>query len=443
MSGHPHHSGIVGPLEGSFQGESYSVTSVELLAGAWYQDRSLVLEFPAAWDVSVVGDEIAPALSPDDVEQSIRQPIDSQQLADLARGKKRVAIIIDDLTRPTPIGQLLPVILEELAAGGVHRDAVTVVVAGGTHDASEGDIATKLGGSLAGELKVIYHDRRRDLVDLGRSERGTPIHVNGWVAGCDLKIGIGGIYPHRVAGFSGGSKITAPGVCGMETARAIHSFRGASTRGGSLDTEFRGEIEDVATRIGLDFVVDVVVNQRREISAVFAGHRSHAFEHGVRFVRERFALTDRRPADVVIADAYPFDATLASAIHRGSFWPLANADEDATRVALAACPAGVSDHVLYPFRRRPTFTKRARRWLRRVIRKPQASSSKTPAPRWRGEYFLLSSDLNKDDVAGILTVTAVHNQWAPLLADLERRHSGGELRVVVYRCAPLFVPSEV
>ncbi|KPK62109.1 MAG: hypothetical protein AMS21_08110, partial [Gemmatimonas sp. SG8_38_2] len=113
------------------------------------------------------------------------------------------------------------------------------------------------------------------------------------------------------------------------------------------------------------------------------------------------------------------------------------------RVALAACPAGVSDHVLYPFRCRPKLAKRARRWLRRGISKPQASVSMRTAPRWPGDYFLLSSDLNKEDVAGILTVTAVHNQWAPLLADLERRHSGGEVRVVVYRCAPLFVPSEV
>ena len=109
---------------------------VRIFTGAWNGDREIGLAFPDAWDVQVVGRSPGPALSVDAMRARMRAPIGAPRLAELARGRKRAAVIIDDISRPTPTADLLPLVLEELEAGGMDLSQVTIVIAAGGHEAA-------------------------------------------------------------------------------------------------------------------------------------------------------------------------------------------------------------------------------------------------------------------------------------------------------------------
>src|SRR5262245_47406269 len=107
------------------------MATVELRSGAWYGDRAVRLEFPDGWDVTVAQGAHLAAMTDDGIRGRLRQPTGTRPLAELARGRRRAAVIIDDIMRPTPTARLLPLVLEELAAGGIARQEVCVVIGSG------------------------------------------------------------------------------------------------------------------------------------------------------------------------------------------------------------------------------------------------------------------------------------------------------------------------
>ena len=202
------------------------MSRVSLLSAAWYGDQEIRLTFPEPWKVSVIGGEEHPALDSRAIQERMDNPIGSVGLRELAAGRKKVAVLVDDITRPTPAALLLPLILQRLTAAGIPESAVRVVIAGGTHaPASKKEIFKKL-GSLPSAVQVISHDCRENLVFMGETSGGTPIYVNQAVLECDLKIAVGCIYPHGSAGFSGGSKMIMP--CGMHIGRFRRRHTGAT-----------------------------------------------------------------------------------------------------------------------------------------------------------------------------------------------------------------------
>ncbi|HET6676035.1 MAG TPA: lactate racemase domain-containing protein, partial [Nitrospiraceae bacterium] len=238
------------------------MTAIRLRTKAWFGDESLAIEFPDSWEVCQTGPHDQPVLTEDRIRQLLAQPIGTEPLYELARTRTSAAIVTDDLTRPTPAAELLPLLIEELKRGGMAESAMTIIVAGGTHppETAEG-IVKKVGAQTARTVRVIPHDCRRDLIDLGMSPAGLPLQVNRALMSSDLKIGVGCIYPHPIAGFSGGAKIILPAVCGAETTRMMHDYlRGARERGGSVDTELRRDMVAVARTVGLDFIANVVLN---------------------------------------------------------------------------------------------------------------------------------------------------------------------------------------
>ena len=143
---------------------------VELLSSAWYGDKPITINFPSSWDVIVVGEKSIPALTEDQIREGINNPIGSPRLSALASKRNRAAIIIDDITRPTPTAILIPFILEELKHAGINQDSINIVIASGTHTrASREDIIKKVGEGIAHKIKVIPHDCRQGLVYLGKS----------------------------------------------------------------------------------------------------------------------------------------------------------------------------------------------------------------------------------------------------------------------------------
>jgi hypothetical protein len=284
------------------------------------------------------------------------------------------------------------------------------------------------------------HDPDAELVAAGRSPSGIPLFVNKTVMDADLKIGIGGITPHDSAGFSGGSKILVPGVAGTQTARYLHDFlKGAPFRGGSIDNEFRRELDTITGELGLNFIVNVILNHSRQIARLFAGDRVLAHREGARVAGEIFAVSSPDDAQIIIVNTYPFDVNLWF-VSWGT-WPLMSAPSNVTKVAIADGSQGAGSHRLKPTEL--SFVGRA--WVRLKTLRPrhvlkQARHLITSLARTQSrkmlDFMMLCPNISDEDMATRFPAATHFRTWDDLLGELQIRHSG-PVKVVVYPCAPL------
>lgn len=419
---------------------------VQLRSKAWFGDEALALDFPSSWKIVEVGPRDSPVLTAAAMREMLSHPSGGPPLFEIAKAKTRAVIIVDDLTRPTPAADLLPLLIEELTRAGMPEQAITVVLAGGTHPpASAEEMAKKVGSTLSSAIRIMAHDSRRDLVDLGTSPGGLPLQLNRTVMECDLKIGVGCIYPHPIAGFSGGAKIILPAICGVETTRMMHDYlRGSRERGGSIHTELRQDMVAVARQVGLDFLVNVTLNHRREISGLFAGDVVAAHEEGVRAAQRQYAVPVIPQADVVVADMYPFDTSWQFAQDRG-MWPIERATRGASRVVIAACPLGLGTHELFPVSS-PLWSRIARRIahfrLADLDRPFEKLRTVAKLIRQKQHHLMvLSPGLKPQELNALFPHAQWFGEWPGLRAALQARHGDGPLTVAVYRCAPFLIPS--
>jgi hypothetical protein len=424
------------------------MSTVEVTAGAWVGDRRVALTFPSAWDVRVVGESPGPSLSPDAMRERLRAPIGTPCLALLARAHRSAAIVIDDISRPTPTAELLPLVLEELEEGGIPPSQVRIVIAAGGHvPAPHEDHLKKVGAATASRVSVEVHDPDGDLVSAGVSPSGIPLHINRAVMAADLKIGVGGITPHAWAGFSGGSKILVPGVAGTQTARYLHDFvRGARQRGVDVENDFRRELDAITGMLGLDFIVNVILDHRRQVAGLFAGDRVLAHLEGARTAAVWFAVTPEADAQIVVTNTYPFDANLWFV--PWGLWPLSTGRPDATQVVLVDGSQGVGGHRLKPIDR----SLLARAWIRLLTLRPRhlwAQVRHLTGSLWQTrrrrklEFLALCPNASPEELAARFPGATHFRAWDDLVAELRRRHGDGPVKVAVYPCAPLQIPREV
>lgn len=276
---------------------------------AWYGDEELELEFPESWDVTVCNmkGSDAPPLSDGGIRKAFANPIGTKTIKELAKGKKEVAVLFDDMSRATPSAVLIPYILEELAAAGIPDDNIRFIAAIGAHGTMNGiDFRKKLGDEVMGRFLVYNHNPYENCTPLGTSKYGTPVAINSEFMSCDLKIGIGSIVPHPY-GFGGGSKIVLPGVASMETIDANHTrLRLSPTVGiGKLEENLlMKDINEVARMAGLDVKVDAILNLKREVSALFVGEPVKQHIEGVKLARQHYATDMVRDADIVVANCF-------------------------------------------------------------------------------------------------------------------------------------------
>lgn len=181
-----------------------SVTVPQL---AWSGDIDAELAFPSNWEVipcHMKGHD-HPALTDEGFRKAFGNPIGCKPIRELARGKRNVVIIFDDLTRPTKADRIVPYVLEELAKGGVDDENIQFICALGTHGAlPASDFRKKLGEDVVGRFNVYNHNPYENCTYVGKTKRGTPVSLNTEFLDADLKIGIGCIVPHPMSGFGGG-----------------------------------------------------------------------------------------------------------------------------------------------------------------------------------------------------------------------------------------------
>ena len=318
----------------------------------WYENNMLEIELPDDWNVEYCpmrGEKRAP-LRPDRMRESLLKPIGSPRIKELASGKKTAVIIFDDMTRPTPISMLAPLVLEELAAGGIAEEDISFVCATGTHGAlTQNEFRKKLGADIVERFRVFNHNIYENCIEAGTTSRGTKLLVNREVMEADLKIGIGCVTAHAQAGFSGGGKIILPGVAHIDSIAHYHLDVEAGARHttglGNYDMNvMRFDIEEAARLAGLDFKLDVILNGRGEITDLFAGDFMEAHREAVALAKDHYA-TVPRPANknLIISNAFVKPNEMAIAILLGV---LGLENLTGTVVVIANSPEGQVIHYL-------------------------------------------------------------------------------------------------
>jgi nickel-dependent lactate racemase len=321
---------------------------------AWYGDEELTLNFPSGWEVEILGPKDAPALSDSQIAQAFAEPIGTPRISTLAKGKKSAAIVVDDLSRPTPAATVLPFVLRELASAGVPKSEIRFVVGGGSHrPLTDEEVAKKIGADVAAAYEATSHDfMSGDLRALGSLDNGMPIYLNRVVADADFKICLGGIYPHGSVGFGGGAKLVVPGIAGFTTMFYFHSFspsRGHAVieRKGS-EPDHRDFSEAVAGVLGLDVIANTVLNSRREICGLFVGDFVQAHRKGAHFALETYGTeipeASRKETDLVVLNCYPLDS---DPIQTGKALWATRHFEKAYQMALNPASDGICYHGLF------------------------------------------------------------------------------------------------
>ena len=283
----------------------------------------------------------------------------------------------------------------------------------------------KLGSEILTQYDVWNHHPYENLVDLGTSDRGIPIHMNRLFVEADLKIAVGSVLPHPYAGFGGGAKIVLPGVAGIDTLEANHrpAVTGVQGEFGRVENNTaRAEMEAIAMRVGLELIVNVVTDARRRVVGLFAGHPVAAHRAAVARAREVYATPrPSRPGDVVVLNAYPKDTEM---LQVGNAFNVLRGDglADCVRpggvvVVTAACSMGRGYHSLHGPHMRLYRTPVERDYLDGrpvIVHAPLLSEADVRISFWTGY--------------------AVEPTWEGVL-DETRRHVGDAAHVVVFPTA--------
>jgi nickel-dependent lactate racemase len=278
----------------------------------WYDNNELELEFPDSWDVHFLPPEghDRPKLTPEQTEQAFDNPIGTERIRDLAQGKKEVAILFDDITRPTRTYEILPYVLRELEQAGISDAQISLIAAIATHGAHDNHaLRKKLGQETLERFPVFNHNPWENCTPVGTTSHGTPLAVNREVMSCDLKIAMGCILPHPHTGFGGGGKIILPGVAHIDSIEHFHVKVMASapqtTGMGNYDENvMRFDVEEAAKLAGLDVIINVLPNLQGETSALFVGDPVLAHREGVKLAKQMYATEGISGADIAVTNAF-------------------------------------------------------------------------------------------------------------------------------------------
>jgi nickel-dependent lactate racemase len=251
------------------------------------------------------------------VIEALQAPIGSAPLRERIRPQDRICVLFTDLTRATPNHRLIPWLLEFL--GDHPPDKVVLLNQTGTHRPNTPEeLERMLTPEVTRKYRVINHEceRREDLVQVGETHDGTPALINRHAIEADLRIVTGFIEPHFFAGFSGGPKGLMPGVAGLETVMSNHGYRNIghprATFGVTEGNPLWEELRDIALRCGPSFLLNVTLNEQREITRVFAGDLIEAHKVGIEYVRASAMQRVKAPFEVVVTtnSGYPLDLNL-------------------------------------------------------------------------------------------------------------------------------------
>lgn len=256
-------------------------------------------------------------MNEEEVKRAMENPIGSKKLKEIAVTGKKIVIITSDITRPMPSKMVLPIVINELSEVGVKARDITIVLALGSHRShTEEEKKYLLGEEIYNKIRCVDSDSN-DFKHLGFTKRGTPIDVFTEVAEADMRICLGNIEYHYFAGYSGGAKAIMPGVSTRAAIQANHSrMVEAEAKTGNLNTNpVRLDLEEAIETISIDFIVNVVLDKKKQIIKAVAGHFIKAHREGCKFLDTANKIEIKNKADIVITTpgGYPKDINMYQA----------------------------------------------------------------------------------------------------------------------------------
>jgi len=268
-------------------------------------------------DIIRSGNAVSATSEKDIIEKALLNPVQSPALKQIARGKNTVAILVSDITRPCPSYKFLPYIINELESGGILLSNMKIIIALGTHRGLTDKERKRLVGDEAfNKVKVIDSDSQ-NVVSMGTTAAGTPVELFKEAVGNDLLICTGNIEYHYFAGYSGGAKAVMPGMSTKKSIRANHRMMlDENAAAGSIeDNPVRVDIEEVGRMAGIDFIFNVVLDDRKNIIGAAAGKNNQAWLEAIKRYDDVYMVEVGSTADIVIASAggYPRDLNLYQA----------------------------------------------------------------------------------------------------------------------------------
>ena len=282
------------------------------------------------------------------VINALQKPIGSQSLLDRISPATKICIAFTDLTRATPNDRIIPWLLEHL---GGPNDNITLLNQLGTHRPNtREELETMLTPEVVANYRVLNHEPENPeaLVQVGTTADGTPALLNRHIVEADLRIITGFIEPHFFAGFSGGVKGIMPGCAGLETVMSNHGAKNIgdpqATFGVTEGNPLWEELRDIALKTGPSFLLNVTLNEQRDITNVFAGDIIEAHKTGCVFVKKSAMQPVEQPFDIVVTtnSGYPLDLNLYQGV-KGMSAGARVLKEGGTLILAAECREGVPD----------------------------------------------------------------------------------------------------
>ena len=302
-----------------------------------------------------------------EVRRALEEPIGSERLKDIVRPDEKIAIITSDITRPCPSYKMLPALLDELYAGGVKKEDITLVFALGSHRKHTDAERLKLAGERAyNEIRCIDGDAST-AVSMGVTSRGTPVDIVEEVAKADRRICLGNIEYHYFAGYSGGAKAIMPGVSTRAAIQSNHTMMvdPLACAGNIATNPLRQDIEEAADICGVDFILNVVLDEKKQIIKAVAGDVTKAHRAGCAFLDSLYEKKIPQRADIVIVsqggapkdlNLYQTQKALDNAKHA--------VKKGGTIILVGACQEGLGEHVFEDWIMRAEKPQDLIRWVK-------------------------------------------------------------------------------
>ena len=287
-----------------------------------------------------------------EIERALREPVGTKLLSEIAKPGDKAVVVVDDATRATPSHLMVPPILDELNKAGVKDEDVTIIFACGAHRAVEPKEMEKLvGEDTLKRVKTISHDyKSEDQFYLGKTRFGTKVYVNKTFTEADVRVLTGDLELHCYAGYGGGRKSLLPGISSFGTMQKNHAMLvHPKAKMGVLEgNPVHEDMMEAAKLAKVNFILNVVVNSRRELVRAFAGDLEQAFYEGAKLVDEIYKVPIERRADIVVVSpgGHPFDVDLFQAC-KGVISALEAVKRGGVIVLVAECPEGHGNDVFY------------------------------------------------------------------------------------------------
>lgn len=271
-----------------------------------YGDHCQEAEVPDSIPLEVIDPPCKPVTTAVEtlIEEALEHPIGTKKLEEIAKGKKKILIIVNDQTRPGPNRQILEAIFKRLQTACVEDSQISILIATGSHRAPDSsELENILGKEIKEKIQVYIHDCYKDNIKVGTSSDHMPVYIDKRAVESDCVITTGLIAPHKAAGFSGGRKSIVPGIAGMETLKIHHSLpiRPFEPAMGWYETNpFHLAALHAAQYAHVAFMVNAVQDPHKQIVAVVAGDLDMAHQAGVKICREHNTVFCTKRADCII-----------------------------------------------------------------------------------------------------------------------------------------------